>query len=98
MHSRFHKGYRCSLCQHSWKTTTSEELKQTITGIVTQRLVVASKSSESELSAVFEILSDDLLEEAFQSMYIGKTYHIPYQFSLSYQIERGVREGVIEKG
>lgn len=77
---------------------TSEELKQTITGIVTQRLVVASKSSESELSAVFEILSDDLLEEAFQSMYIGKTYHIPYQFSLSYQIERGVREGVIEKG
>lgn len=77
---------------------TSEELKQTITGIVTQRLVVVSKSSESELSAVFEILSDDLLEEAFQSMYIGKTYHIPYQFSLSYQIERGVREGVIEKG
>ena len=38
-----------------------------------------------------------MLEEAFQSMYIGKTYHIPYQFSLSYQIERGVREGVIEK-
>ena len=77
---------------------TLEELKQTITGIVTQRLVVASTGIESELSAVFEILSDELLEDAFHSMQNGKTYHIPYAFSLSYQIERGVREGVISKG
>lgn len=77
---------------------TTEELKQTIIGIVTQRLVVASAEIDSELSAVFEILSDDLLEEAFHSMLIGKTYRIPYPLSLSYQIERGVKEGVIEKG
>ena len=77
---------------------TPDELKQTITGIVTQRLVVASAGGESELSAVYEILSDDLLVEAFQSMHNGKTYRIPYTCSLSYQIERGVREGVIEKG
>lgn len=77
---------------------TTEELKQTIIGIVTQRLVVASAEKDSELSAVFEILSDDLLEEAFHSMLIGKAYRIPYPLSLSYQIERGVREGVIEKG
>lgn len=77
---------------------TAEELRQTITGIVTQRLVVASVGVESELSAVFEILSDELLEGAFQSILVGKTFHIPYTLSLSYQIERGVREGVIEKG
>lgn len=76
---------------------TTEELRQTIIGIVTQRLVVASVGLESELSAVFEILSDELLEEAFQSMVTGKAYRIPYTLSLSYQIERGVREGVIEK-
>ena len=74
-----------------------EELRQTVTGIVTQRLVNIVNRKKSELSAVFEIIADEFLTEALDSIVTGRNFHIPYSVTLSYQIERGVREGVIQK-
>ncbi|WP_391116054.1 competence type IV pilus ATPase ComGA [Psychrobacillus sp. L3] len=76
---------------------SSEELKQTIIGIVAQRLVTVSLSKEKELSAIFEIISDEFLLEALTSLMSGNDFQIPYSLTLSYQLERGVREGVIPK-
>ncbi|TQR18600.1 competence type IV pilus ATPase ComGA [Psychrobacillus soli] len=76
---------------------SSEELKQTITGIVTQRLVTVANLKQPELSAIFEIISDEFLVEALNSLFTGKDFHIPHAITLSYQIERGVREGVIQR-
>jgi competence protein ComGA len=74
-----------------------DELKQTVIGIVTQRLVTVSLSKQPELSAIFEIISGDFLSEALYSLMTGRDFQIPYSLTLSYQIERGVREGVIPK-
>ncbi|WP_144511077.1 competence type IV pilus ATPase ComGA [Bacillus sp. FJAT-22090] len=76
---------------------SAEELKQTIIGIVTQKLVTVTNEKQQDLSAIFEIISDEFLTEALNSLYTGREFHIPYGLTLSYQIERGVREGVISK-
>ena len=73
-----------------------DELKQTVTGIVTQRLVTVIKTNTPELSAIFEIISGDILEEALTSLSYGSSFKIPFPLTLSYQIERGIREGVIK--
>ncbi|MBD7943887.1 Flp pilus assembly complex ATPase component TadA [Psychrobacillus sp. Sa2BUA9] len=73
-----------------------DELKQTVTGIVTQRLVTVIKTNTPELSAIFEIISGDMLEEALTSLSYGSSFKIPFPLTLSYQIERGKREGVIK--
>ncbi|WP_313893901.1 competence type IV pilus ATPase ComGA [Psychrobacillus sp.] len=74
-----------------------EELKQTIIGIVAQRLVPVQNEGVQELSAIFEIISGEFLLEAFDSILSGKTYHMPHILTLSYQLERGVKSGVISK-
>lgn len=76
---------------------SAEELKQTVIGIVAQRLVTVSFTKKPDLSAIFEIISEDLLMEALNSLISGTDFKIPYTLTLSYQIERGVREGVIQK-
>lgn len=74
-----------------------DELKQTITGIVTQRLVTVINTKTPELSAIFEIISEEFLSEALNSLLTGRNFCVPHTNTLSYQIERGVREGVIQK-
>ncbi|MEI4771417.1 hypothetical protein WAX74_17460 [Psychrobacillus sp. FJAT-51614] len=76
---------------------SAEELKQTVIGLVAQKLVTVSYAKQPELSAIFEIISDELLMEALNSLLSGAEFKIPYSLTLSYQIERGVREGVIQK-
>ena len=76
---------------------TMDELKQTIIGLVAQRLVRVTNAKETELSAVYEIISEDLLSEAMNALVKGENFHLPHFLTLSYQIERGVKEGVIQK-
>ena len=73
-----------------------DELKQTVTGVVTQRLVSVVKTKSPELSAIYEIIADDVLEGALLSISEGNTFKVPVPLTLSYQIERGIREGVIK--
>lgn len=73
-----------------------DELKQTVTGVVTQRLVSVVKTKSPELSAIYEIIADDVLEDALLSISEGNTFKVPVPLTLSYQIERGIREGVIK--
>ena len=73
-----------------------DELKQTVSGIVTQRLVSVYGAKQEELSAIYEIVSDELLVQVFDSILTGKKFLMPNNLTLSYQIERGVRDGIIQ--
>lgn len=76
---------------------SADELKQTIIGLVAQRLVEIENIKGSELSAIYEIISDEFLQGALNSLFTGMDYHLPYSLTLSYQLERGVKEGVISQ-
>ncbi|PZX07231.1 competence-related pilin export protein ComGA [Psychrobacillus insolitus] len=73
-----------------------DELKQTVSGIVTQSLVSVYGAKQDELSAIYEIVSDELLVQVFDSILTGKKFLMPNNLTLSYQIERGVRDGIIQ--
>lgn len=73
-----------------------DELKQTVSGIVTQSLVSVYGAKQEELSAIYEIVSDELLVQVFDSILTGKKFLMPNNLTLSYQIERGVRDGIIQ--
>lgn len=70
-----------------------EDLKQTVLGVVAQRLV--HSTSNLSVSAVFEILSENYLKHAFKSIERGNSYQLPTEHSLVGQIAKGVRCGAI---
>ncbi|MGM9968126.1 competence type IV pilus ATPase ComGA [Rummeliibacillus sp. TYF005] len=70
-----------------------EELKQTVLGVVAQRLV--HLKSTQKATAVFEVLSDGYLAEAFRAIEYGRTYELPLENTLEGQIEKGVKLGAI---
>ncbi|HWI48199.1 MAG TPA: competence type IV pilus ATPase ComGA [Rummeliibacillus sp.] len=70
-----------------------EELKQTVLGVVAQRLV--QLTSNQKASAVFEILSESYLEEAFEAIERGNAYKLPSEKTLEGQIAKGVRFSAI---
>ncbi len=75
---------------------TPDELKQTVTGIVTQSLVKVGREDSSELSALYEIITEDILADAINSLQYGGKFYMPEHLTLSFQIEKGVKEGVIQ--
>ncbi|MBO2535005.1 competence type IV pilus ATPase ComGA [Rummeliibacillus suwonensis] len=70
-----------------------EELKQTVVGVVAQRLV--HLMSTQKMTAVFEILSGCYLAEAFRSIEYGHSYELPMEITLEGQIAKGVKMGAI---
>ncbi len=75
---------------------TPDELKQTITGIVTQQLVKVERENATGLSALYEIISEEILEEALKSLQYGGKFCMPEHLTLSFQLNKGVKEGVIQ--
>ncbi|MGG0658604.1 competence type IV pilus ATPase ComGA [Rummeliibacillus pycnus] len=70
-----------------------EELKQTVLGIVAQRLV--HFPSNQRTSAVFEILADSNLGDAFKAIGKGNSYQLPAEITLEGQIEKGINFSAI---
>lgn len=70
-----------------------EELKQTVLGVVAQRLV--HLNSTNKASAIFELLSGNYLAEAFTAIEKGNSYQLPVEKTLEEQIAKGVRIGAI---
>lgn len=70
-----------------------EELKQTVIGIVAQRLVPLQETKK--LTAIFEILSDQYLDQSFEAIESKISYELPFEKTLEGQIEKGVQFGAI---
>lgn len=70
-----------------------EELRQTVIGVVAQRLV--RLKSTQNVSAIFEILSGANLNESFRAIEFGRTYELPAENTLEGQIAKGVKLGAI---
>lgn len=70
------------------------ELEQTVAGIVSQKLV--SKNNEvQDLTAVFEILDEEILKEAITALKEERDYQLPIKESISHQIIEGIRRDEI---
>ncbi len=70
-----------------------EELKQTVLGVVAQRLVYSNLLQQT--TAIYEILANHFLVDAFRAIEYGRSYQLPDEFTLKGQMEKGVRSGVI---
>ncbi|MBQ0137703.1 MAG: Flp pilus assembly complex ATPase component TadA [Kurthia sp.] len=70
------------------------ELQQTVLSIVTQSLV--NKQQENrELTALFEIMDDHLLLEAFDALKHQENFSMPTDETIAYQVTKGVQHGQI---
>lgn len=69
-----------------------EQLRQAIIGLVSQCLIQIKKD---KLVALFEILSDKNLENAFHEIVNGRMYRLPFKETLSYQRESIEVKGIV---
>lgn len=70
------------------------ELQQTILGIVTQKLVTKN-TEKRDLTALFEIMDEELLRDAYDNINTGDSFQMPLEKSITYQMTRGVQDGTI---
>lgn len=66
------------------------ELRQTVVSIVTQKLITKN-TDKRELSALFEIMEEELLNDAFYALKKKEDFVFPLEQSIEKQIVRGVR-------
>ncbi|MBK3494006.1 Flp pilus assembly complex ATPase component TadA [Viridibacillus sp. YIM B01967] len=73
-----------------------EELRQTVIGVVAQRLVKkAIAQDEEKFAAIYEILADGNLAKAVEHVKSGQNFTLPFELSLEGQMKEGVRLGAI---
>ncbi|QOV12672.1 competence type IV pilus ATPase ComGA [Viridibacillus arvi] len=73
-----------------------EELRQTVIGVVAQRLVKkANSQDEDRLSAIYEILAERNLAEAIENVKSDEKFILPLELSLEGQMKKGVSSGAI---
>lgn len=70
---------------------SEEELKQTILGVVSQKLI--SKNDENATTAaLYEILSEQNLIDSFEAIKRRETFQMPLDETIHYQMIRGIRD------
>ena len=78
-----------------------DDLQQSVIGITSQQLVVTSYDNEGgsvrpNRSSLYEILSGDTLDQAFEALKAGEAFTMPQEDTLYTQYKRGVEMGVIQ--
>ncbi|GEK33913.1 competence type IV pilus ATPase ComGA [Kurthia sibirica] len=68
---------------------SSTELKQSVLGVATQKLVTL-KNDVEDLAAVFELLMEDDLLDAFEALDSGSDYTLSEEKTIHNQIKRGI--------
>lgn len=70
------------------------ELRQTVVSIVTQKLITKN-TIDQELAALFEIMEEDILKDAFYALKEKLDFDFPSEQSIKKQILRGVQNDQI---